>query len=346
LSEDIPKNSPFYNDVQQIIRTSEKATELTSRLLAYAQEGSKQMHQLDINQLIKEVAGILSRTLDKSVTIRAELNSELASVVGDPGQIQHAILEVTLNARDALSNGGKIVFQTGHIELNENTAQMHSEAKPGKYVQLTISDSGVGMSSEVKEQIFEPYFTTKKEEDPSRGLGLSMVQEIIEKHGGFISVFSEKNKGTVFKIHLPACEKPMKSSRKAPTQDAKPTLGKETILLVANENVLKQTARKMLTRYGYKVICADSGTEAIAIYKKYTKRVNLVILDLIMTGMETSKILTWLKKLNPKVKIIAAAGLGEKELFDKSVRANLSAVIQKPYQVRPLLQQVRNVLNA
>ncbi len=344
LHEDVPKNSPYYNDIIQIMRTSEKATELTSRLLAYAQAGGESVICLDMNQLVKEVAGILSRTLSKTITIRAELNSELASIMGDTGQIQHAILEVALNARDAISNEGKIVFRTSNIQLDESNVQLHSGAKPGQYVQLTISDSGIGMSSEIKEQIFEPYFTTKPN-DTGRGLGLSIVQEIIEKHGGFISVFSEKDKGTVFKIHLPVCEKQNRSQQKKSAINAKPILGKETILLVDNEKALKETARKMLTRYGYKVICAENGPEAIAIYKKYKNRVDLVILDLIMSGMEISKILVWLKKMNPRIKIIAAAGLGEKEAYGKSITSHISGIIHKPYQVRSLLQQVRTVLN-
>ena len=344
LNEDIPKNSPYYNDILQIMRTSEKATELTSRLLAYAQAGGDSVSCLNMNQLVKEVAGILSRTLSRTITIRAELNSELATIMGDAGQIQHAILEVALNARDAILNEGKIVFRTSNIQLDESNVQLHSGAKAGQYVQLTISDSGIGMNSEIKEQIFDPYFTTKPK-DTGKGLGLSIVQDIIEKHGGFISVFSEKDKGTVFKVHLPICDNQKRSQQKISATNTRPTLGKETILLVDNEKALKETARKMLTRYGYKVICAESGPEAIAMYKKYKNRVDLVILDLIMSGMEISKILVWLKKLNPRIKIIAAAGLGEKEAYGRAITSHISGIIHKPYQLRSLLQQVRTVLN-
>lgn len=343
LSEEISKDNPYYEDIHQISNTSKKATELTSRLMAYAQGGSYLVHDLDVNQLIKEVAGILSRTLGKSISIRAELDPKIVPIKADASQIQQAILQVSLNARDAMPNGGKILFQTRNIFLGEDNKWLRLAGKPGHYVQIAISDTGLGMSGEVKNRILEPYFTTK-DKTAGKGLGLSMVQEIVENHDGFISVFSEKEKGTVFKIHLPAGEK--KAQKSQPSFKEKPPLGKETILLVDDEKVLRETARKMLTRYGYKVISAESGTEAIAIYKKYANRIHLIILDLMIPGIEIQKVLAWLKKFNPKVKIIATSELGVKSSAESEIHQNVAGFIQKPFQVRPLLKKVRSVLNA
>jgi len=343
LSEEISKDSPYYDDIQQILRTSEKATELTSRLLAYAQGTSYIVEALDVNQLIKEIAAILSRTLDKNITIRAELDPQLSYIKADASQIQQAILQVALNARDAMPNGGKLFFQTRDVFLGENNAWLRFGGKPGRYVQVAISDTGLGMDAQVKERIFEPYFTTKTQTG-GKGIGLSIVREIVEKHGGFISVFSERAKGTVFKIHFPAVEKRVVKPISLPKE--KPPLGKETILLVDDEKVLRETARKMLTRYGYKVISAENGTEAIAIYKKYLKRIDLIILDLLMPGMEINKVFAWLKKLNPKAKIIATSGVGEKGLIKSEFQGKIAGFVEKPFQVRPLLRKVRSVLNA
>ncbi len=343
LNEEIPEESPYYEDVLQITRTAEKATELTSRLMAYAQDGSYVVNNLDINQLVKEVAGILSRTLDKRISIRADLDPKLVTLKADASQIQQAILQVALNARDAIPDGGKIHFQTRNIFINEDDSRLRSGGKPGRYVQITVNDTGLGMSGQVKERMFERDFTTKNK-TAGRGLGLSMVQEIVDNHNGFISVFSEKSKGTVFKIHLPAGKK--KTQKTQLLSGEKPPLGKETILLVDDEKVLRETARKMLTRYGYKVISAESGTEAASIYKKYVERIDLIILDLIMPGISVDKVISWMTKLNPKVKIMATSEVNELELMKNSHYQNVAGFIQKPFQVRPLLKKVRSILNA
>jgi CheY-like chemotaxis protein len=176
-----------------------------------------------------------------------------------------------------------------------------------------------------------------------KGLGLTMVHEIVENHRGFISVFSEKERGTVFKMHFPIIKK--KTLKPHDSSNEKPPLGKETILLVDDEKVLRETARKMLTRYGYKVISVNSGTEAIAVYKKYSNRIDLVILDMMMPGIGFDKVLTWFKKLNPNIKIVASSGMGEKQFIKDDIHRNIAGHVQKPFQVRPLLKKVRSVLH-
>lgn len=345
LLEEISNDSPYYNDVKQIGETSEKATELTSRLLAYAQGKSYIINNLDVNQLIREIAGILSRTLDKRIAIRAELDDDLLAIRADAGQVQQAILQVALNSRDAMEFGGRIIFKTSNLVMDKGDARLSEGRQAGSYILVEISDNGEGMNGQIKEHIFEPYFTTK-DKMPGKGLGLSMVHEIVEKHGGFVSVFSEKSTGTVFKMYLPATKNRVQKEKMRVPSTEKPLLGKETILLIDDEKILKDTARKMLTRYGYKVICAGSVQEAVAIYKKYMKRIDLIILDLIIPGMDVKQILGWFRRVNPKAKIIAAAGLGEREYIERNFSQSLSGFVQKPFQVRPLLNEVRNILNA
>ena len=343
LSEEIPVDSSYRDDIQQINRAAEKAAELTSRLMAHAQGGEYVADELNVNQLVKEVAAILSRTLDKNISIRAELEQNLWSMKADASQIQQAVLQVALNARDAMLDGGKIIFHTRNITLTEDGPWKSLGGRPGRYVQVAINDTGAGMSGHVKERIFEPYFTTK-DQTAGKGLGLSMVREIVENHGGFISVFSEKGEGTVFKMHLPVVDS--ETGRLPPLPVDKPTLGKETILFVDDEKVLRQTARKMLTRYGYKVMDAENAPEAVALYKKYTKRIDLIIMDIMLPGMEIDKVLTWMKKLNPEVRILASMELGTDKILKSRFDGKVTGFIQKPFQVRPLLRTVRSVLNA
>ncbi len=343
LSEEIPSDSPYYEDIQQINRTAERSAELTTRLMAHAQGGAYIVDDLSVNQLIKEVAGILSRTLDKSISIRADLAPDLWLLKADASQIQQAILQVALNARDAMTEGGKIVFQTRNFVLKESGAWERLGGKPGRYVQIAINDTGSGMAGPVKEHIFDPLFTTK-DRTAGKGLGLSMVRDIVKNQGGFISVFSEQGKGTVFKMHLLVVEEKAVPSRKSKGEEL--VSGGETILLVDSERILRETAHKMLTRYGYKVMGAESGPEAVALYKKYASNIDLIILDLLVPGMQIDKVLAWMKKLNPEAKIIASMDLGNERILKDGYDQVISDYVQKPFQVRPLLKTVRSVLNA
>lgn len=342
LTEELNESNPHYEDIRQIHLTSEKATELTSRLMAYAHDSEYVISDLDVNQLVTEVAGILSRTLDKNIMIRAELDPDIDRITADASQVQQAILQVALNARDAMHAGGKIIFSTRNLHVKEKSAWIEQGAAAGKYIQIAISDTGRGMSVDIKEHMFTPHFTTKKDES-GKGLGLSMVNEIVNNHHGFISVFSEVGKGTILKLHFPAAPAP---ERQEDSDDAKPILGKETILLVDVEKSSRETARKMLTRYGYKVISAETGRDAAAMYKKYAERIDLIILDTLMPGINTNKIILHFKQINPNIRIIGSSAKGDSVHLETAVKEKIAGVVKKPFQLRPLLQSVRTVLNA
>ncbi len=342
LSEEVPKDSPYYEDVQEIAKTSEKASELTGRLLAFTQGKSSVVKDLNINQLITNAAGVLSRTFDKNIAIQAELDDKIQCIEGDAGQIEQALLQVAFNARDAMPKGGKLRFQTRNMSLSENAARHQSGAKSGSYVQIIISDTGQGMSAKVKEQMFNPQFSTKNQ--AGRGFGLTLVQDIVQKHGGFISVFSDMTKGTIFKIHLPSTGKEIASITKP--KPVPKSNNHETILLIEDQVKLRENASKMLSHFGYKVISAQNANEAMAIYKKNMNRIDVIILQMISPGVEIQKVLAWLRKLNPSVRMIASASVDESELLDHRLRKYFAGFIQKPFDQRLLLREIQAVLNA
>ena len=339
LSEEIAEESPHYEDVRQITVTAEKATELTSRLMAHTQGSSCIVNKLDTNQLVKEVAGILSRTLEKSISIRAQLDPELSPIIGDANKIQQAILQVALNARDAMTEGGKIIFKTRNLFLGPENPWLKYGGQPGKYIQIEVTDTGQGMSGDVKEKVLNA---------PAGGsdetMGIAMVKEILVEHEGFMSIFSQPQKGTVVKMHLPVKMNEQKDGTDIDGSD-EPLLGKETILLVDDQKAFRETARKMLTRYGYKVISAESRSEALAIYKKYINRIDLVVIDMMMPGMDFEKVMNVIFKMNRNVKIITTSELNEAALVKSPAADYVAGYIQKPFQVRPLLNEVRSVLN-
>jgi signal transduction histidine kinase len=340
LKDEIGDHAAYSKDVKQIAETAEKAVQLTSRLLAYANGNSFIVERLNINHLISEVAGILSRTVDQSIIIRAELEKSLYLIRADAGQIQQAILQVALNGMEAMPHGGSLVFQSRNMELLEDDPRLKNGCSPGYFIQVIISDTGMGMGAQIKDQIFDPHFSTKSD-SLRRGLGLTLVQKIIEQNGGFISVFSEVGKGTVFKIHIPANEKTVSRQKTLKSEQG----NENTILVVDDEKLIRETAKRMLVRYGYHVLQAGSSQEAVAVYKKYYQSIDLIILDLIMPGSQISRAITVFKKLNPKIKILASLKKEERKKITEDLNGKYTGLIQKPLQIAHLLMKVQAALS-
>jgi PAS domain S-box-containing protein len=340
LGEEISPGSPHYQDLQQIVATTEKSVELTSRLLACAQGSPYVVSNLDVNPLINEVAGIMSKTFPKDLLIRAELDPKLHTVHGDASRLQQSFLEIALNAKEAMPTGGKIVFQTRNIALGEKDLKSRQNLHPGDYIQITISDTGYGMTADLKKQVFDSESDVASE----GGVGLILVRQIVEEHRGFISVFSEKAQGTVFKITLPVQTEPARNPVEIKTGEL--SSGRETILLVDDEAMLRDTGQQMLRRYGYQVIPAENGTQAVELYRKYGSKIDLIILDMLLPGVEINKILEWLYKFNPRTKILASVGKGERDSVEKSLRFDVTGYVQKPFHIRPLIHSIRATLNA
>ena len=251
-------------------------------------------------------------------------------------------MNLGVNARDAMPDGGTLTIETANIRLDEEYCSSHPEAKPGSYVLLTVSDTGQGMDKETLSHIFEPFFTTK-ETGKGTGLGLATVYGIVKQHGGHITCYSEPGLGTTFKIYFPAIEKERDSE--TPSIEKPIPGGTETILLVDDEEALRELGSTLLNEFGYKVITACNGKEALEIYQWEGERISLVILDLIMPEMDGKKCMEEMLQVNPNAKVVLASGYSESGLANGDVTGRAKGFVQKPYNMSQLLTTIREILD-
>jgi CheY-like chemotaxis protein len=302
-----------------------------------------QLKPVDLNQEVVQVSKMLERTIPKMIKIELDLAEGLQVTNGDPVQIEQIMMNMGVNARDAMPDGGKLFFETKNVTLDEKFCKKHLGAAPGEYVLLKISDTGHGMDKELQEHIFEPFFTTK-ETGKGTGLGLAMVYGIVKSHGGYITCMSEPDKGTAFSIYFPIIESKL-GSQKSKETEVSIKRGTETILLVDDEESILQLGEEMLGSFGYKVLTASDGEGALALYEKQNEHVDLVILDLSMPGMGGKRCLEKLVEMNPQVKVIIASGYSFNGPSKDAIDAGAKGFVGKPYEVRQMLQIIREVMD-
>jgi PAS domain S-box-containing protein len=344
IKTEIPENNPLRTELDTVISLVHRAGELTRQLLGFARGGRYQIEPINLNDIIDEVLELLSRTIDKLICIKPVLNPALAAIEGDAGQIQQVIMNLCLNARDAMPEGGELLIETENIDIDEDSAGGLLGLEAGSYVLLSVSDTGSGMDSETKEHIFEPFFTTKagKGMNKHSGLGLSMVYGIVHSHGGIIKIYSEVGEGTVFKVYLPATERKV---IKKESEDKTPVGGKETILVVDDEELILKPAERILKRAGYKVLTADGGSKALKLFSNYHKEIDLVILDMIMPDMNGTATYNGLKEIDQGVKVILSSGYSRNGQAQELLNSGVKDFLQKPYEFADMLIRVRQVLD-
>jgi PAS domain S-box-containing protein len=335
--------SKTYSAANTIEQAAERAAELTAQLLGFARKGKHRITPVDIHKVIPEAVSLLSRTIDKNIKVRQHLDSQNPIIKGDPAQIQQALLNLAINARDVMPDGGELSFQTEIAELDDEYCQNHLGAHPGRYLLISVTDTGEGIPQEYINRIFEPFFTTKKE-GKGTGMGLAMVYGIVKNHDGYITVNSEVGQGTTFKIYLPL-EETETTQLKADKDEATFT-GSGRILIVDDEEIVRTIASRMLLAMGYEVIIADNGIEAVEIYKKESNDIDLVIIDMIMPEMGGHKCFIELKKINPNIKAILSTGFGIDGKAQAILDEGVLAFVQKPYRVSQLGMVVTEVLNS
>ena len=330
-------------DLKKINDSSRQGAELVQRLLTFSRKAEFKPQPLDLNRRITGLAEILERTIPKMIEIQLLLSEDLATINADKTQIDQVLMNLAVNARDAMPDGGKLIFETTNILLDEEYAGTHLDAKPGHHVLLMITDTGSGIDKETLEHIFEPFYTTKSVGEGT-GLGLAVVHGIVKQHGGHIRCYSEPGHGTTFKIYIPAV---ISGEEREETTFRKTTRGgSETILLVDDEELIRDIGSKTLTRAGYKVFVASNGKEALELYQAHSDEIALVLLDLIMPEMGGEQCLKGLLSLNPSVKVVIASGYSASGPTKDALADGAKGFVNKPYDVRQALEVIREVLDS
>jgi CheY-like chemotaxis protein len=299
---------------------------------------------VDLNACVEETVRLLRRTFDPRITIAVHKAADLWLVQGDTGQVGQVVLNLCLNARDAQPEGGTLTVETANVHLALDSVTDPVEGRPGDFVRLRIADTGHGMSPEVQERIFEPFFTTK-EPGKGTGLGLAMVFGIVKAHGGWVECRSEVGKGTCFDVYLPPLRAPVPAVLPTPDSGVRVRGGSETILLADDEEVVAHLGRTILERHGYRVFTAQDGAEALEVYRREPRAIDLVILDLAMPRMSGPEALQELRKINPAVGVLISSGYSSDEDLRAVERAGVLGFVAKPYRPVDLARRVRAALD-
>jgi PAS domain S-box-containing protein len=315
-----------------------RGSEMIKQVLSFARGVEGDYAPLQPRRLIKEIIKILADTLPKDIEITSSIPSDLWDVVGDATQLHQVLMNLCVNARDAMSHGGALRIEAENIDIDERYAQMNIDAKPGRYVCILVSDTGTGITEANLTKIFDPFFTTK-EQGQGTGLGLSTVASIVRSHGGFVTVYSELGQGSQFKIHLPAIESAQAPATQAARSDL-PMGSGELILVVDDESSVREIAREALQTFGYQVLMAGDGAEAVAMFAQHRDDVRCVITDLMMPFMDGPATIRALRKLAPGLKIIATSGLKANGKATEAAQLGVTNFLPKPYTAAALLKAV------
>jgi len=332
--------SDVHKAADTIEKAAERAAQLTKQLLGFARRGKLLRVPININNVTQEVISLLGRTIDKNISIIRHLSTVPPWVTGDPGQLQQAVLNLAVNARDAMPDGGEVSFETKIVDLDQEYCRNHSEAVPGRFVRVSVADTGCGIPKDIQQRIFEPFFTTKGT-DKGTGMGLAMVYGIVRNHGGFVRVYSELGQGSRFDVYLPL------SVVDAPSDAGpQPLKGAGRILLVDDEEVIRNVAASMLRNLGYDVVPASGADEAIEYYSRHGDSIDLAVLDMVMPKSGGRECFHALKKINPSVRAILSTGYGLNGKAQELVDEGMKGFVQKPYTLRDLSTAVANALKS
>ncbi len=338
------EDDPICSDLRKILETGRRGAEMVQRLLGFSKKAEINPRPLDLNSIVEDAINLMERTFPKMIEVETTLAKDLCQVNGDPGQLEQVLMNLCINAKEAMPDGGCLRIETKNLAVDEAYCAGHVGAKPGPYVLIEVSDTGSGMSEETIERTFDPFFTTKGWDfNKGTGLGLSVSKGIVEQHGGWITCQSEPGVGTTFTVYFPSIE--TQPEHKKPEIETTATTEDKKILLVDDEEYVRDLGKRILQRAGYPVITASNGEEALEIYAREHSSISLVLLDFIMPQMAGEKCLEELSKINPQAKVLIASGFtvtgDAKNLLDAKSRG----ILPKPFNIRELLRSVRDVLD-
>jgi two-component system cell cycle sensor histidine kinase/response regulator CckA len=335
--------SPLKENLEEIKKAAEKAADLTRQLLAFSRRQILEMKVLDLNNLLMDLDKMLHRLIGEDIELITLLADGLGRVKTDPGWVEQMIMNLGVNARDAMPNGGKLTIETANVELDDAYARGHIAVKPGRYVMLSVSDTGVGMTPEVRQQVFEPFFTTK-EKGRGTGLGLSTVYGMVKQSGGNIWVYSEPGQGTAFKIYLPRVDEPLEELKERVVKEELPQ-GKETVLVVEDEEAVRQLAVRILKGQGYTVLDTPDGEGALVICEKQKESLHLILTDVVMPGMSGRQLVERCWQIRQDFKVLYMSGYTDNAIVRHGVLEEGVNYIQKPFTVEGLARKVREILD-
>jgi PAS domain S-box-containing protein len=348
LLDRLPPQETEHELAATIERAAWRAAELTRQLLGFSRQTLLWLQPLNLNDPITEVVGILRRTIDPRIALDVRCAPDLWLVQADPGQMSQVLMNLCLNARDAMPEGGRLTLATRNQAVEDGYARDHLEARPGPFVCLSVTDTGHGIPPDLLPRIFEPFFTTK-EPGKGTGLGLAMVFGIVKQHRGWVECHSEPGRGTRFDIYLPRLEQVPAAHSPTPApalaSPAPSPGGTETVLLADDNAMLRNLAATLLGRNGFQVLLAEDGQEAVELYRKERDHIDLVVLDLIMPRLSGQDALRELRQINPDLRAVFVSGYADTQV-DESEKAGVLGFINKPYRERDLIQAVRTALDA
>jgi two-component system cell cycle sensor histidine kinase/response regulator CckA len=340
---DLKEDHHLRENIEGIIKATDRATDLIRKILAFSRRQVMEMKVLDLNILLTDLEKLLRRIIGEDIELMITLDKDLGRVKADPGQIEQVILNLAVNAKDAMPKGGRFTLETDNAELDDAYARSHLSVIPGHYVVLSVSDTGVGMSPEVRERIFDPFYTTK-ETGKGTGLGLSTAYGIVKQSGGNIWVYSEPGQGTTFKIYLPRQEDSLEEVREKDVREELPR-GSETVLVVEDEEVLRKLAIRILDKQGYKTLEASQGNEALSICEQHKEPINLLLTDVVMPGMSGRELSSRLSPFHPEVKTLYMSGHASHAIMYHGVLEPGVNLLQKPFTPEALARKVRESLD-
>lgn len=334
---------PLKDLLREILGASTRASELTRHLLAFSRRQVMNLRVLDLNEVLSGIRNMLRRIIGEDIELIMHLQEGIGNVKADPGQLEQVVMNLAVNARDAMPQGGKLMIETAKVELDEAYARRHLSLEPGLYIMLSVTDTGTGIATEIKERLFEPFFTTK-EPGKGTGLGLAVVYGIVKQLGGHIWVYSEPGQGASFRIYLPRVEEPVEGKQDLPAKRHIPA-GRETLLLVEDEKAVRELTARILRELGYEVLEAACGEEALEICDSSSKKVDLLLTDVVMPGIGGINLLERLKAVYPGLKVLYMSGYTGEAILQKGIFGTRRNFISKPFAVEDLARKVREALD-
>jgi len=338
----VAPGSQLSHYVSMIEKSAERGATLAGQLLAFSRKGKRFVQNVDIHQIMDDVVEILKRTLDKKILVVTRKGAKNSTIEGDPGQMQQVLMNLCVNAKDAMPKGGRLSIATDVVEIDASSSRIYKELLPGSFLEITVEDTGEGMDSQVLQRVFEPFFTTK-EEGKGTGLGLSMVYGAVKNHGGIVKVYSEPGIGSVFKVLMPLKQS---LSTEAEAVDKKPLVrGTGMILVIDDEEIMQQLLAEMLEEMGFQVLPAHDGMEGLEIYRKRWREIALVIVDMIMPRLSGRETFVAMKEINPSIKAILSTGFSKDGEVRETLEQGVAGFIQKPFKADELSEVIASVLS-